>query len=289
MTFIHAAIFGHAARPARVQYVAYAVVVCISIQVAACVLGKTESKRSFELWSTITVLVVALSTLLIRGTFYTRQVVSTLCLCAWAARLSHFLYKRPDISRKWQPDPTAWSVLPRVIWCLVVSLPVVLNNEFQHNAFEQSEAWGILVFVVGFCLEWAADVQKAAWRASLPPNDVESVAAERPFCTRGVWRYSRNPHYAGEMMVHIGIYALVAPVLPGIVILAPAINLAMLYTGAFHTRDSRQFTRLWQSTTYLAYRARTSPLIPLPNSVYAALNDGAKSSLCCEQRLVISV
>lgn len=68
----------------------------------------------------------------------------------------------------------------------------------------RSDVAGIIVFVLGFLLEVAADFQKDAFRSN--PDNRGKV------CDVGVWYYSRHPNFAGEIFLWLGIFIIGVPV-----------------------------------------------------------------------------
>ena len=65
---------------------------------------------------------------------------------------------------------------------------VIINNMFYL---------GLIIFILGFCVEAIADYQKSKFRKN-PKN-------KNNFITSGLWAYSRHPNYLGEISLWTGI------------------------------------------------------------------------------------
>lgn len=275
----HERLFGtSASHPA--QYAAVAVVGCILLQITACILTKRRARRLFDTWSVLTVAIVCAFTLVVRGAYFPRQVISTACVCAWALRLASYLYRRHLPS----DSVSAQEVLPRIVWAFTCSLPVVLVNEIQIHAHHvtTTEVVGCVLCLLSLAYEALADAQKHAWHAAHRDGRPGKSAEEPPVCHAGAWAWSRHPNLFGEMLFHWSIYLIVQPVLPVVVALAPAANTAMILLGGY-TKQERQRNGVYALyPQYAMYRFKTSPVVPLPPRVYGRLATSFKGRCCCE-------
>ncbi|KAG8895026.1 hypothetical protein FRB99_000802 [Tulasnella sp. 403] len=160
----------------------------------------------------------ALFTLLAGNTFYARNIVASVFVMLWATRLAGFLLFRvlkrgsdsrfDDIRANFFKFLGFW--VAQIIWVWVVSLPVIILNSpavsdrrigGNNPKFGQgADIVGIIFFVVGWITESVADAQKYRYKAARPPKD-EPI-------TTGLWKYSRHPPYAGEILLWWGIWIL---------------------------------------------------------------------------------
>ena len=271
----HERLFGTKAST-PLQYALLAILSCILIQISLCLLTRRRPRRLFDSWSVTAVGVVCFATLLIRETFFPRQVFATCLVCAWSTRLAYFLYTRQYVAKD---EVTAGEVLPRILWSFVCSLPCVLANEFQTHSdvFSPSEKLGFFLFALGLSMETLADRQKQAWHAANHNERPSKTSAEYPICTVGLWRYSRWPNYLGEVLVHFGVFFVVSSVLPPAVIILPILNTCMLYFGAYLKHERRRNATYGLYPLYSLYRTETSPWLLLPPALYARA-----SFKCCE-------
>ncbi|KIM34464.1 hypothetical protein M408DRAFT_325861 [Serendipita vermifera MAFF 305830] len=166
------------------------------------------------------------------ASFAPRQLVITLALSIWAARLGTFLFHRitnaGSDSRfdkiKQQPLRffTAWVI--QGTWVSLIGLPVWLTNAVPVS---QTRAWGRLdTAIIAFTAlslgaEILADRQKSIWR-----QEQKEGKHQEKFITSGLWSISRHPNYVAEIAFQTSLFALACRslVVPGIP--AAAVGLA---------------------------------------------------------------
>ncbi|KAF2217535.1 hypothetical protein CERZMDRAFT_104221 [Cercospora zeae-maydis SCOH1-5] len=152
-------------------------------------------------------------TLALSGTTNARQIVTSLMLMLWAARLSAFLLFRilktgkddrfDDKRDKFFPFLGFWVF--QMFWVWTVSMPVVILNspnvlQYRQPSFgKATDIFAIIWFALHFGLEALSDVQKYRFKqgAGKQPGAVNN---------KGFWKYSRHPNYFGEIMVQLAIY-----------------------------------------------------------------------------------
>lgn len=143
-----------------------------------------------------------------------RQIVVSLFLIAWAARLSGFLLFR--ILKTGKDDrfddkrdkffPFLGFFVAQMVWCWTVSLPVTILNSPNVTKYPQPDFGtgrdiaGVILFVLGLAMEAISDVQKYLFKANT--KDKSAV------CDVGFFRWSRHPNYFGEIIIQFGEYCL---------------------------------------------------------------------------------
>jgi len=250
--------------------------------------------------------ILALVTLLAGGTFHTRNVVTSILVMVWAVRIAGFLLFRvmktghdgrfDEIRKSFFKFLAFW--IAQILWVWVVSLPVVILNspaisDVAHGGSNppfgtSRDVAGIVLWALGLFIEATADMQKYLYKSS------KTTSKDKPI-TVGVWAWSRNAPYFGEMMCWWGIWILcLSPTTNGTLssssrsaqygaILSPIFTVIILMFGSgvptsakpqakrfylksygpqAHTDD----TVIWEQ--YKAYLRRTSILIPLPPALY---------------------
>ncbi|KAK7030786.1 DUF1295-domain-containing protein [Favolaschia claudopus] len=163
--------------------------------------------------------ILALVTLLCGGTYHTRNVVASVFVMVWAVRIAGFLLFRvlktgsdgrfDDIRKHFFKFLAFW--IAQIFWVWIVSLPVtILNspaisdvgNGGSDPSFGTSrDIAGIVLWSLGLFIEATADIQKYRFKTS------KSSPKNQPINT-GLWAWSRNPPYFGEMMCWWGIWIL---------------------------------------------------------------------------------
>jgi steroid 5-alpha reductase family enzyme len=251
--------------------------VAISLATAALVQGaallaEQAAPRSMEAAAGASAALTAASTLVARGTFFPRQLACTALMVAGGARLSWHLARRQVESRL----SARQLCVSRTLWSAAVALPVVAANTLQAEPVPPGACalGGAALAAAGLALETLADAQKAAWHAARaaggrPPPE----SAEPPVCAEGAWAWSRHPNYFAEIAFHVGLYMLVAAVVPPVTAASPlatCATLALLHTGPLRTLEREKAALFGGHPAYLRYLHRTSPLVPLPPGAFAA-------------------
>lgn len=232
-------------------------------------------------------MVVALVTLVLGETYTWRQVLATSLVLLWGARLSgYLLYRIIKIGedsrfddKRSQPLRFAIFWLFQAVWVFTVSLPVFFINapsSATFNALTVMDVLGALLFIVGLGLETVADFQKFQFRNN-PSN-------QGKWCDVGVWSWSRHPNYAGEICLWCGMFLLSTSVAVGVQwvgLLSPLFTTSiLLFMSGIPLLEEKADSRFGRSPSYLEYKQSTSPLIPLPPSLYKA-TPGIFQCLCC--------
>lgn len=231
--------------------------------------------------------ILAVLTFFLGGTFYTRQIILTICVWLWSLRLAGFLLLR---ILAWGKDNRFDTIrenlvklavfwLMQAIWVWTVSLPVtIVNASFLNNP--EINGWDItgwLIFAFGFSIEAVADVQKLIYKKKNPKH----------WCDAGVWKWSRHPNYFGEIVLWWGIFMSAANVLVDwqwFAIVSPLfITLLLLFVSGIPPLE-RSANEKWLNSDHAAeyqeYKNQTSPLIPLPPVIYRHINFPLNLFLC---------
>ncbi|XP_015957725.1 uncharacterized protein LOC107481889 isoform X1 [Arachis duranensis] len=221
-------------------------------------------------------IIIAVLTLLLKGSWYFRQIILSFFVVLWGLRLGLFLLFR---ILKWGEDrrfdemrnnlgklAIFWTF--QAVWVWTVSLPVTVVNASNRNPFIQpQDVIGWILWAVGFILEGTADHQKLRFKQS-PEN-------RRKWCNSGLWKYSRHPNYFGEMLLWWGIFVASTPILKGaewLVIIGPIfLTLLLLFVSGIPMLEDSADKKFGNVDGYRIYKRRTSPLIPLPPPIYGNL------------------
>lgn len=153
---------------------------------------------------------LAILTLAMGGSTNARQIITSLMIMIWGARLSGFLLFRilktgkddrfDDKRDKFFPFLGFWVF--QMLWVWTVSLPVTILNSpnvvgvRQPSFGKATDIIGIIFWVLAFFLEAIADVQKYRFKQG-PGKDPAAV------CDVGFFNWSRHPNYFGEIMVQV--------------------------------------------------------------------------------------
>lgn len=201
------------------------------------------------------------------------RVAATALACAWALRLSGFLFWRvvklgSDArfdrykAGPWTRFAAPW--MAQAGWVTLVGLPVYLLNASRPSPETRTRgrralfALGAVLFVLALATETVADLQKAAAKAARPAD----------FVCSGLFRYVRYPQYASEMAVWGAAWLMCSAGLsrPWQVALAaasPATTFGLLrYVSGVPLAEAAARARYGRRADYAAYVARTPMFVP---------------------------
>ncbi|KAK1529199.1 uncharacterized protein CCOS01_07033 [Colletotrichum costaricense] len=249
--------------------------------------------------------VLAIITLAISGHNHARQIVASIFIMLWGARLSAFLLFRilktgkddrfDDKRDKFFPFLGFW--IFQMIWVWTVSLPVtVLNSPNvtrypQHDFGTGRDIVGVIFFVVGFVMESVSDAQKYVFRRDNPNREA--------ICDKGFFKLSRHPNYFGEIIIQFGIYMIaVSAAADGYVggqafkalyatILGPFfLTLLLMFVSGLTLQErpgaKKRYEKNQNWEGYKRYLERTSILIPFPPQLYVRMPTFLKRTVFLE-------
>ena len=252
------------------------------------------------------ILLAVLTLSLSGGRDTARNIVASLAIAAWAARLSGFLFFRilktgkddrfDDKRDKFLPFLGFW--VAQMLWVWIVSLPVTVLNSPRVTAYGQPafgtgpDIAGIILFALGLLVEAVSDAQKFRFRST--------HGSGAAVCDVGFFAWSRHPNYFGEMLVQFGIYSIaVAPAAAGYThgggraalyasVIGPVfLTVLLMFVSGLTLQERPGAKKRYEKggETWLAYRRyldRTSILIPFPPQLYVRLPTMLKRTLFLE-------
>ncbi|KAM6568138.1 hypothetical protein CsatB_016123 [Cannabis sativa] len=221
-------------------------------------------------------IILAVLTLVVKGSWHFRQVVLSCLVVVWGLRLGLFLLLR---ILQWGEDrrfdemrqnlgKLAVFWIFQAVWVWTVSLPVtVVNASNREPSFEAADIIGWIIWLIGFLIEATADQQKLQFK-NAPEN-------RGKWCNVGLWKYTRHPNYFGEIFLWWGIFVASTPILDGaewLVIIGPIfLTLLLLFISGIPLLEASSDKKFGNVAGYATYKKTTSPLIPLPPQVYGNL------------------
>eukprot|EP00741_Cyanophora_paradoxa_P006054 tig00000981_g5872.t1 len=224
-------------------------------------------------------LVLALVTFFVGGSYLPRQIVVTCLVCLWSIRLAGFLLMRilmwghdnrfDETRNNFGKFATFW--IFQALWVWTVSLPVtLLNASLDNPEIAGRDIAGWVMFGVGLAIEAVADVQKLRFK--------QDPANKGKWCSVGVWYWTRHPNYFGEMLLWWGIFTSCSSVFIGdqafkyFSVIGPAfVMVILLLLSGMPLLEKSSDEKFGHMDAYKEYKNSTSPIIPLPRTVYRAL------------------
>lgn len=234
-----------------------------------------------DLAGSMNFILIDLFTVCAAGYAYPRQIMVTVLVFVSKFYLAGYLFsrvmKRGHDSRF---DDTRGNFVKflifwifQMIWCWGVSLSVIFINSDPANPPLGASDWiGFAVFVIGLFFEVVGDLQKDSFRSN-PANN-------KDFMHTGLWAISRHPNFFGEMFMWWGIFIIGVPVYDAsssnwgyATIIAPLLTMAiLLFLSGMPTAEGTNQKRFLKDPEtkrrYLEYRSKTSPIIPMPTTLY---------------------
>jgi len=198
-----------------------------------------------------------------------RQRVVTGMVLAWSLRLGFFLgyrgWKYGDSRfEKIKHKPVSFLIawLLQGTWCLITPLPaylLLLRSPADTAPLQASDfaAWGSWLF--GFLTEAIADWQKSSWKA----------VGNTGFIHTGLWRYSQHPNYFGEILLWLSLTLTSCNGQEGWLVkvasfASPAFtSYLLLFVSGIPMLQKAALKKYGKDPAFLAYRARTSLLLPM--------------------------
>ena len=234
-----------------------------------------------------------------------RQIVCSLFIMVWAARLSGFLLFRilktgkddrfDDKRDKFFSFLGFW--IAQMLWVWTVSLPVTILNSPNVTKFPQPafgtgrDIAGVILYAIGLTMEAVSDIQKYRFRST--HRDSGAV------CDVGFFYLTRHPNYFGEIIIQFAIFMIaVSPAAYGYVhggafsalyasILGPIfLTVLLMFVSGLTLQERPGAKKRYEKGTnwegYADYLNKTSILIPFPPQLYRPLPVFVKRTLFLE-------
>jgi len=170
----------------------------------------------------------------------------------------------------------------QMVWVWLVSLAIIFVNAAPVDEdLGVRDVIGVIFWGIGFIFEAVGDYERNAW------ND--NPANKGKLLVTGTWSVTRHPNYFGEIMMWLGIFLSASSVFDTtgntksayVSVLSPAFTyLLLMYASGVKLSEERYNQHYGKDPTYLTYRARVSPLIPMPQCLYASLPRFGKWIFC---------
>jgi len=231
-----------------------------------------HSEKFFDITGSFTYAFLAVFSLVQGGTFHGRQILVTVFVLIWSARLGTFLFIRVSRAGKDGRFEQIKENMPRFfnmwtiqgLWVFLTALPVFCLNSTKEDADFPSwcDYLGMVCFGLGFACEVIADNQKTAFAAD-PEN-------EGKFISTGLWKFSRHPNYFGEIMLWVGIFFVCSSVFSGfqwVAVESPAfVAFLLMKVSGIPLLEARADEKWGEDQAYQAYKATTPELVPWPTA-----------------------
>jgi steroid 5-alpha reductase family enzyme len=228
---------------------------------------RLQTEKFFDLTGSITYISVISIAVILNSGVDARSILLWALVVVWAVRLGTFLSRR---IRKAGKDDRFDELKPSFIrflnvWTIqglwvtfTMAAALVAITTTNHKGLDIFAIIGLLVWVLGFSLEVAADAQKSRFSAN-PQN-------KGKFIQSGLWSRSRHPNYFGEIVLWVGVAVIALPVLQGwqwIALISPVfVTLLITRVSGVPLLEKKADQKWGGQADYETYKKKTPVLIP---------------------------
>ncbi len=228
-----------------------------------------KTEKFYDLTGAISYLSVIIIISSLAGPLDWRAMIVGAFVIIWALRLGSFLFMRIQADGKdirfdeIKINPmrflVAWTLQGAWVFLTSASALAIITSttRLPLGIFAYI---GMIIWVIGFAIEVAADGQKKQFRRN-PDN-------KGKFINVGLWSWSRHPNYFGEITLWTGITIMSLPLLSGwqwVTLISPIFVIILLTKISGIPTLQRTAKKRWgDDKDYQDYVKNTSLLIPLP-------------------------
>jgi len=226
-----------------------------------------QSEKFFDLTGSLSYITIITATLILSGATDARAILVFILVLVWAARLGTFLFRRvkkagkddrfDEIKPSFLRFLNVWTL--QGLWItLTLAAALVAITSSDRKGFDGFAVVGLVIWILGFAIEVAADLQKSRFNAN-PAN-------KGRFINTGLWSRSRHPNYFGEITLWLGIAVIALPVLHGwqwVALISPLfVTLLLTKVSGIPLLEKKSDKKWGGQEDYEAYKKKTPVLIP---------------------------
>ena len=226
-----------------------------------------QTEKFFDLTGSITYISVTAIAIIFGTGVDGRSILLATLVIIWAIRLGMFLFRRiqkagkddrfDEIKPSFIRFLNVWTI--QGLWVtFTLAAALVAITTANKKELDIFAILGLLVWIIGFAIEVAADSQKSRFNAN-PDN-------KGRFIQTGLWSRSRHPNYFGEIMLWVGIAMIALPVLHGwqwVALISPLfVTLLLTRVSGIPLLEKKADKKWGGQDEYEAYKKKTPILIP---------------------------
>jgi len=226
-----------------------------------------QTEKFFDLTGSLTYISVTLFATFFSKDRDARSIILMILVVVWAVRLGSFLFTRikkagkddrfDEIKPSFFRFLNVWTI--QGLWVtFTASTALVAITTANRKELDFWAILGLLVWLLGFGIEVAADNQKSRFSAD-PSN-------KGKFIQTGLWSRSRHPNYFGEIVLWLGIALIALPVLQGwqwVAMISPVfVTLLLTRVSGVPLLENKADKKWGGQDDYEAYKKNTPVLIP---------------------------
>jgi steroid 5-alpha reductase family enzyme len=229
-------------------------------------------------------IVVAIATLTFNNNINHATYILFDLVLLWGTRLTlHILLRKmrnggedkryTEIKKTWKGNVALRAYFrvffTQAIILVLISIPILITNTYAIDIKNSFLAWtGIILWCIGFTIEFFADYQLYKFK-NLSKSEKTKNGWKGNIMKYGVWKYSRHPNYFGEITVWIGVAVFALQYDYGILgLISPFVIIYLLLFISGIPIIEKKYLSVKE---FQKYKKDTSPLIPIPTSIYTFL------------------
>ncbi len=200
------------------------------------------------------------------------QILLAAAVMVWGLRLGGYLFYRimkigkddrfDDKRGNFVEFLKFWVLQALVVWLVMLPSSLYLTRRPLGGSGLLLPGIGFAVFIAGLIIEAVSDMQKFRYKLD--------SGHRGHWVDTGLWRFSRHPNYFGEILLWWGLFLVVVPSLEGwdwLAVIGPlTITVMILFVSGIPLLEKSADSKYGDNQEYLAYKARTSILVPFPPS-----------------------
>ncbi len=200
--------------------------------------------------------------------FTTRGILVTILVSIWGLRLAWHIHSRNKGKKEdyrylaWRQQWGKWFYLRSYFqvyllqgfFLLLIISPILFINKYSNTSLGLLDAFGIVVWLIGFYFEAVGDAQLARF--------IKNPTNKGKLMQQGLWAYTRHPNYFGEVTQWWGLWLIALSVNFGAMsIIGPiTITFLILKVSGIPLLEKK----MSENPDFAQYKKRVSVFLPLP-------------------------
>ncbi len=228
---------------------------------------RLQTEKFYDLTGSLTYISVISIALLFSKSVDARSILLWALVVIWAIRLGTFLFRRirkagkddrfDEIKPSFIRFLNVWNIQGLWVTFTMAAALIAITTDTRKE-LDIFAILGLLVWIFGFSIEVAADLQKSRFSA-IPGN-------KGKFIQTGLWSRSRHPNYFGEIMLWVGVAVIALPVLQGwqwVALISPVfVTLLITRVSGVPLLEKKADQKWGGQADYEAYKKNTPVLVP---------------------------
>lgn len=247
------------------------IALCLSILInfiAFLIAYKKQTDHLTDATYSLTFIVLACYFLFRNDSLSLMKVLLATLICVWAIRLGSYLFMRirsmgvdkrfDEMRPHWNRYIKFWILQAVSVWIIAIPFILGLTYHEETTIIRFIQVLGLVIWLLGFIIETLADYQKSVFK--------NKAGNQNMFMSSGLFSIIKYPNYLGEIMVWVGIFIYVLPLLSGLeylAIVSPVwIIVLLLFISGIPLLKKQADKKYGHLEAYQVYSSKTKKLLP---------------------------